>query len=103
MKQTGNQRRWTLAAVTAVIVLTVTGCTPRFDSSQSPLKTECERELFYLDDLIESRSRNSDFPAAALAEAVELRKTAAELMLEDDYELALELIDEAIALLRDAR
>jgi hypothetical protein len=41
-----------------------------------------------------------DAPTAVLAEAVELRQSAAELILDEEFELALELIDEAIALLR---
>lgn len=93
-------------AVTAA-VLTGSGCSPRSDpsggtstlSQKSPLEKECERELLYLDSLLESRRRSADFPPAAMAEATELRRTAMELILDEEYELALEMIDEAIALL----
>jgi len=99
--------------VTAVVCLlaaaavTGSGCAPRSDSSGdagsysqiSPLEKECERELLYLDSLIESRRGTPDFSAVAVAEAVELRQSALELILDEVYELALELIDEAIALL----
>lgn len=99
-------------AITAVIFNYGTGCSPRNDAAgsshpqsslvpNSPLEAECERELLYLDSLIESRRRVGDIPAAVLAEAVELRQSAAELILDEEFELALELIDEAIALLRE--
>ena len=84
-----------------------TGCAPRSDlqgsspsySQKSPLELECERELLYLDRLIESRRRDTGVDAAALAEAVELRRSVMDLMLDEEYELALELIDEAVAIL----
>jgi hypothetical protein len=96
--------------VCAALTAAGPGCSPRNDSSRdsgaevsiapkSPLEIECEQELLYLDSLIESRRRDAGFAAAALAEAVELRRTAMELMLEGDFDLALEFIDEAIALL----
>ena len=91
----------------AAAVVTGSGCSPRSDSpgeagsysQNSPLEKECERELLYLDSLLESRRRSADFPAAAMAEAAELRRSAMELILDEEYELALELIGEAIALL----
>ena len=91
----------------AAAAVTGSGCAPRSDSSgdagsssqKSPLEKECERELLYLDSLIESRRENPDFSAAAIAEAVELRRSAVELILVEVYELALELINEAIAIL----
>jgi hypothetical protein len=49
--------------------------------------------------LIESRRRDPGVNAAALAEVVELRRSVMELMLDEDYELALELIDEAVSIL----
>ena len=55
--------------------------------------------MLYLDSLIELRRRTVGFPAAAMVEATELRRSAMELILDEEYELALELIDEAIALL----
>jgi hypothetical protein len=93
--------------VLAAVVVSGSGCSPRsqspgdagFVSQKSPLEKECERELLHLDSLLESRRRTADFPAAAIAEATELRRSAMELILDEEYELALELIDEAIALL----
>jgi hypothetical protein len=98
-----------VAAVMAAAAFAGAGCSPRNDSSGlhpsstqiSPLEAECERELLYLDGLIETRRRNAGFPAAALAEAMELRHFAFELLLDEEYELALEFIDEAIALLKE--
>lgn len=97
-----------VAALLAVATpLAGTGCAPRSDSQgslpsypqKSPLELECERELLYLDSLIESRRRDPGVNAAALAEVVELRRSVMELMLDEDYELALELIDEAVSIL----
>jgi hypothetical protein len=68
--------------------------------SDSSLEIECERELVYLDTLIEATRRDRLFPPALLAEAIELRRAAGELFLTDEFELALELIDEAVALLK---
>lgn len=72
------------------------------DAGKSHLEHECERELLYLDERIETSTRSAVLPAAILAEAVELRRSAAGLMLDGYYELALELIEEAIALLRES-
>jgi hypothetical protein len=55
--------------------------------------------LLHLDSLIESRRGSPGISAADVAEAVELRRIAEELFLEEEYDLALELIEEAIALL----
>lgn len=103
-------RRFLWAVTTATTIFSYgTGCSPRNDASphpkasfetESPLEFECERELLYLDSLIESR-RDGRIPPAVLAEVVELRRSAVELILDEEFELALELIDEAIALLRD--
>jgi hypothetical protein len=116
MDGTEIRRIVAIAALCAAVAAAVPGCSPRTDSSResqsgsaagaevgialkSPLEFECEQELLYLDSLIESRRDDPGFAAAALAEAVELKRTATELILEGDFELALELIDEAIALL----
>ena len=65
------------------------------------LEGECEQELLYLGSLIEARQRSGNLSAAVLAEAIELRRVAAGLILDAQYDLALELIEEAIALLRE--
>jgi hypothetical protein len=73
---------------------------PRLESATS-LEVECERGLLYLDSLIETRTRSVGFSRAVLAEASELRRSARELFLTGDLELALEMIDEAVVLLKD--
>ena len=69
---------------------------------ESSLEYECERELLHLDELIRSTQDGPGRTGTALAEAVELRRVATGLMLDGDYGLALEMIEEAIALLRDS-
>jgi hypothetical protein len=98
-----------VAVTAAVLAVTAAGngCSPKNDSSgdavsylqKSPLEKECERELLRLDGLIESHGESPGNSAADVAEAVELRRIAVELFLEEQYDLALELIEEAIALL----
>ena len=104
------QHLFTGASVALVLAFSgPEGCSPRNSSSrarsqelraQSPLEQECGRELLDLDTLIENKRRDRSFPAAVLAEAIELRRAAGELFLSDDFELALDLIDEAISLLK---
>jgi hypothetical protein len=114
MDRTDFGRFLMVAVLAAAVTCLVPGCSPRNDAGgpsqsrsepapRSPLEIECERELLYLDSLIESRRRDRDFPPAALAEAIELRRSAAELILDEELELALELLDEAIALLRESK
>jgi hypothetical protein len=100
---------------TATMILGGTGCSTRksaglsgnnldisYKSGQNtPLESECERELLFLDKLIESRRGAENLSAAVFAEAVELRRVAAGLLLDEQYDLALEMIEEAIALLRE--
>lgn len=93
--------------VIAAAAMIESGCSPQAGShgqtgsypQLSPLEKECERELLYLDSLIDSVRRAADGSTAVMAEAEELRRSAMELMLDEEFELALELIDEAIALL----
>lgn len=70
--------------------------------AESSLEYECERELLHLDELIRSSQTGPDPTGPALTEAVELRRVATDLMLDGDYGLALEMIEEAIALLRNS-
>lgn len=100
--------RW-VAVLLVPLMAGLSDCSPRSSSSgdltresrnSSPLEQECGRELLYLDTLIETKRRDRHFPAALMAEAVELRRAAGELFLKDDFELALDLIDEAISLLK---
>ena len=99
------------AAIAAVVPLLYGACSPPDGpatpasatiTTRSPLELECERTLLYLESLIESHRRSQDLPASALAEAVELQRSAVGLVLDEEYELALKLMDEAIALLGES-
>ncbi len=77
------------------------GCSPRYaDTSYHSDETLCEQSLQQLDALIENKTGDPSLSPGAVAEAKELRRAAAGLYLNGDFELALELIDEAFALLR---
>lgn len=98
-----------MAVLFAVVLGIGSGCSSHSAFSENPpqpleadfpLEIECERELVFLDTLIEARRGDRRVPEAALAEAVELRRTAADLFLDGEYRLALELIDEAVSLLK---
>jgi hypothetical protein len=58
----------------------------------------CEARLNDLDNMIASRTASGDI-SPALLEARELRSQAADLYLHSEFELALELISQAISLL----
>lgn len=95
------------AAVVAAVIVMAPGCSPKTEfpgevAPDSPLEIECARELVYLDGLLETRRLERGFSPAVLAETYALRQSAAELILDEEYELALELINEAIALLRES-
>jgi len=68
-------------------------------SALASVELESEHALQTLDELIAVRSREPSFPAAALAEARELRRSAGDVFLSGAYDLALALAREAIALL----
>ena len=92
-----------------VIVIAITFCAcasqPAADSTtkspqnQDPIEVACEIALVELEQQIERSQENVG--AAALAEVRELYRFAKRLYLEREYELALELIDEALALLEE--
>lgn len=99
------------AALAAAVSLFPVACSPPDGpatpasatiTTRSPLELECERTLRYLESLIESHRRSQDLPASTLAEAVELQRSAVGLVLYEEYELALKLMDEAIALLGES-
>lgn len=93
----------------AAIALSAPGCSPGASGSgavesdpagnAAALEFECEQGLQALDDAIERSAKDALVPAATLHEARALRTTAGELYLEAEFQLALELIDEALALL----
>jgi hypothetical protein len=68
-------------------------------SALANAELECEHSLQTLDELIAVRSRDESFSSVALAEARELRRSAGDLFLSGEYELALALAREAIELL----
>jgi hypothetical protein len=104
---------YTILPVTAIAVsialslaVCAPGCSPGASGSHPPesdpagtLELECERGLEALDDAIQRSEKDALVSAAALHEARALRSTAGELYLEAEFQLALELIDEALALL----
>jgi hypothetical protein len=65
------------------------------------VETACEMALMELERLIEENSTERSVSAAALAEARELFRLGRELYLEREYELALEMVEEAINILKE--
>ena len=92
-------------AIVIALFLFAPGCSPGAAGSGSPAddietrELECERGLEALDAAIRRATGDTMVSAAMLHEARALRETAGELYLEAEFELALELIDEALALL----
>ena len=73
--------------------------TTKSPQEQDPTEVACEIALVELEHKIERSQGNVG--VAALAEARELYRFARRLYLEREYELALELIDEALELLEE--
>jgi len=102
--------RLAVALTTVVaIALSAPGCSPGVSGSGNAgsnpagstdtLELECEQGLEALDAAIERSAKDAMVSAAALHEARALRTAAGELYFEAEFQLALELIDEALALL----
>lgn len=97
------------AVLIITIGLVVGGCAshapplPNHNSTPASFEVSCELALIQLQQLIEEILHDSSFPAATLAEALELRQLGTALYLERDYELALEILEEGISLLEDRR
>ena len=98
-------------ALAAALSITSPACSPKPSGTSTPppelddralTELACERELVFLDSLISERDSHPDFSRPRLAEARGLWDSAIELYLEQEFELALELIAEAINLLKDA-
>ena len=83
------------------------GCAPQrsLDSASSHQRDRyeisCETGLQRLQQLIDMRSSQTDFPRGALIEAQELFKMGRELYLEREYTLALDMINEGIQLVEE--
>lgn len=110
------QRLFVAAAVAAAALFSTHACAPRGGAARTypepdttlagvvdELEYECEEELQRLDALIERRGTDLSVPAHVLHEARALRRTAGELFMSGEFRLALELVDEAFALLGDGR
>jgi hypothetical protein len=99
-----------LFALAVLVLLGLNTCSTRHDSAglspadprvNSPLEIECERELVHLDALIEARRMDGRLRAEVLAEVIELRRAAGELFMRGEFELALELVEEAVSMLEE--
>jgi hypothetical protein len=65
------------------------------------LEFACERDLLYLDDIIQKHLSKKTVPLARLLEAQELRWLAGTLYLQREYSLAVKLIEDAVKLLEE--
>ncbi len=98
--------RGTIAAL-LFLAVAIAQCAPKnapetsFDDEweERYLEVTCEKNLSYLDRLIQERSVSERIPAALIVEAKEIFRLAESLYLEKEYILALELIDDAIKML----
>ncbi len=98
-----------MAAFAAALCL-LAACGPRVSEVPSAdvpladpglLEMECERALQHLAGMITLRSGDATFPRERIIEASALHDTASELYAEGEFQIALELIDEAVTLLGD--
>ena len=93
-------------SVICMTLLVTLGCSPRAASLRpSPEDPHsalaCERELVFVDTILARCDSDPSFPRGRLAEAKELRNMAVELYLERDFVLALELLAEAVSILKE--
>lgn len=97
-------------AIVIVIGSTLLGCasnpapsesTPEVSIDPDRFELTCELALLRLEQLIEQRSADPNFPKAVLIEATELHRLGKELYLEREYVLALEIIEEGISLVEE--
>jgi len=94
-----------LAAVAIATTVCLSGCSPRYAQFESPepessLEARCSWSFAELDSMIDSRATEPHFPKERLVEARELRAAAFGLYVDGHYRPALDLIDEALSLLR---
>jgi hypothetical protein len=94
-----------LAAVAIATTVCLSGCSPKYaqpegSDPQSSLEAQCGWSFAELDSMIDSRATEPHFPKERLVEARELRAAAFGLYVDGHYQPALDLIDEAISLLR---
>lgn len=97
-----------LAVAIGAVAIAATGCSPRNveltpDEEGASLESLCERSLQELAALIAAKTAEAGFPPDVLAEARALRAAAAELYIDGHSETALDLIDEAFALIRNRK
>jgi hypothetical protein len=90
-----------------VVALVLLGCgsPPAHDKGDLPesgqIEIACEMALLQLESLIERKSNEGGVSPAVLAEAREIFRLGRELYLEREYDLALEMVEEAIAMLKE--
>ena len=110
MKKSDVPSRQWKTVIIVVIGSALLGCasnpapdesTPEVSIDVDRFQISCELALLRLERLIELRSSEADFPKAVLLEAIELHRLGKELYLEEEYELALEIIEEGIALVEE--
>jgi hypothetical protein len=108
MKISSSRCRGPTAAA-VFVVLVVTGCASQGagDSAvespleREPLEVACEVALIELKALIDERAADAAFSRAALGEAMALYQVGTEFYLEGEYDLALELIEQAFDVLKE--
>jgi hypothetical protein len=72
---------------------------PSSGSDEILLQLTCEKNLSYLRVLIADKQANNNIPAFRIIEAQEIFRSAEFLYLQQEYELATELIENAIEIL----
>ena len=98
-----------MTAIIVAVFALVLGCSqggrppalgePGIDDDSNGLAFACERALEHLDSLLARSELDPTTTPDRLIEAKELRRSATDLFLDGEYELALEFVDEAISIL----
>jgi hypothetical protein len=97
----GDPARALLRSLAVGLAVVAGACAPPATTASDPVLLEsiCVRSLQELDSLIATTAAAGTVSGDAIAEARALRSAAADLYLDGDSELALELIDQAFVLL----
>jgi hypothetical protein len=97
----GDRTRVLLGSLAIGIAVIAAACAPPAATTSDPVLLEslCVRSLQELDSLIATSAAAGTVSGDAIAEARALRSAAADLYLDGDSELALELIDQAFVIL----
>ena len=104
-RRPGPGRRIRPVAILIALVLLGCGPPPAHDKGDPPERDQvaiaCEMALLELESLIEQKSNDEGVSPAMLMEAREVFRLGKELYLEREYDLALEMVEEAIAMLKE--